>query len=87
MELRQDSCVLGYHVYNEIWTAVLGEVLETEEELQNVTDRYAMAVKKHTGETVGHLPRKISRLCSMFMDQGGDIACVVTGNKRYSSTL
>ena len=30
MELRQDSCIRGYHVYNEIWTAVLGEVLITE---------------------------------------------------------
>ena len=87
MELRQDSCIRGYHVYNEIWTAVLGEVLITERELHNVADRYAVAVKKHSGETVGHLPRKISRLCSIFIDQGGDITCVVTGNRRYSSDL
>ena len=71
----------------EIWTAVLGEVLITERELHNVADCYAVAVKKHSGETVGHLPRKISRLCSMFIDQGGDITCVVTGNRRYSSDL
>ena len=87
MEIRQDSCIRGYHVYNEIWTAVLGEVLLTQRELHNVTDRYAVAVKKHSGETVGHLPRKISRLCSMFIGQGGDITCVVTGNRRYSSDL
>ena len=65
---------------------VLGEVLITERELHNMADRYAVAVKKH-GETVGHLPRIISRLCSMFIDQGGDITCVVTGNRRYSSDL
>ena len=53
-----DSCVRGYHVYDEIWTAVLGEVLITERELHNVADRYAVAVKKHSGETVGHLPKK-----------------------------
>ena len=87
MELRQDSCIRGYHVYNKIYTAVLGEVLETKRELHNVTDCYAVAVKKHSGETVGHLPRKISRLCSMFMDQGGDITCVIIGNRRYSSDL
>ena len=87
MEIHQDSCIRGYHVYNEIWTAVLGEVLLTQRELHNVTDRYAVAVKKHSGETVGHLPRKISRLCSMFIGQGGDITCVVTGNRGYSSDL
>ena len=82
-----DSCVRGYHVYDEIWTAVLGEVLITERELHNVADRYAVAVKKHSGETVGHLPKKILMLCSMFIDKGGDITCVVTGNRRYSSDL
>ena len=87
MELRKDSCIRGYHVYNETWTVVLGEDLLTERELHNVADCYAIAVKKHSGETVGHLPRKISRLCSMFIYQGGEIICVVTGNRRYSSDL
>ena len=87
MKIRQDSCIRGYHVYNEIWTAVLGEVLLTQRELHNVTNCYAVAVKKYSGETVGHLPRKISRLCSMFIGQGGNITCVVTGDRRYSSDL
>ena len=87
MELCQDCCIRGYHIYNEKWTVVLGEVLITERELHNMADRYAIAVKKHSGETVGHLPRKILRLFSMFIDQGGDITCVVTGNRRYSSDL
>ena len=50
-----DSCVRAYHAYNEIWTAVLGEVLITERELHNVANRYTVAVKRHSGETVGHL--------------------------------
>ena len=87
MELCQDSCICGYHVYNEIWTAVFWEVLITERELHNVAYHYAVAVKKHSGETVGNLPRIILRLCSMFIDQGGDITCVVTGSRRYSSDL
>ena len=81
----KSSCIRGFHVYNEIWTAVFGERLFTERELHNVVDRYAVAVTKDSGETVGHLPRKISRLCSMFIEQGGDITCVVVGNRRYSS--
>ena len=82
-----DSCVHGYHVYNKIWTAVLGEVLITERELHKVADHYSVAVKKHSGETVGHLPKKISMFCSMFIDKGGDVTCLVTGNRRYSSDL
>ena len=58
MELCLDSCICGYHVYNEIWTVVLGEVLITERELYNVVDRYAVAMKKYSGETVGQIPRK-----------------------------
>ena len=49
MELHQDSCICGYHVYDEMWTVVLGEVLITERELLNMADRYAVAVKKHSG--------------------------------------
>ena len=54
-----DSCIRGYHVYKEVWTAVFGE-LYTEREISNVIDCYAVAVKKDSGETVGHLPKKIS---------------------------
>ena len=37
----KESCeTSGYYVYNEIWTAVFGEVLFTERELHNVFDRY-----------------------------------------------
>ena len=50
-------------------------------------DADVVAVTKDSGKTVGHLPRKISRLCSMFVEQGGDITCVVMGNRRYSSDL
>ena len=87
MELRVESCIRGYHVYKEMWIAVFGEELYTERELGNVVDRYAIAVKKDSGETVGHLPKKISRMCSMFIQEGGEIMCTVIGNRRYSSDL
>ena len=54
-----NSCVRGYHVYNETWTTIFGEILCTERELHNVVDRYAVAViKADSGETVGHVVRK-----------------------------
>ena len=40
-------------------------------------DRYAVAV--HRGNTiVGHLPRKISTMCSLFIRRGGSISCTVS---------
>ena len=32
---------------------------------------------------VGHVPRRISALCSVFIRRGGTIRCIVNGN-RYS---
>ena len=44
------SCVRGYHVYGEIWTATLGEELFYSPEVGNVVDQYAVAVKKESGK-------------------------------------
>ena len=54
-------CVRGYHVYKEMWEAVIGEVLECHREPTNATDRYAVAVTK-AATIVGHLPRKLSKV-------------------------
>ena len=53
MEFRVQSCVRGFHVYGEHWTAFVGEELTCQREIGNVVDRYAVAVEKATGETVG----------------------------------
>jgi len=44
----------------------LGEQLTCEHEIGNMVDRYAAAVKKDSGETVGHVPRKISECAVPF---------------------
>ena len=36
---------------------------------------------------VGHLPRKISRICTLFIRRGGAIHCRVTGRRKYSTDL
>ena len=38
-------------------------------------------------EVVGHVPRKISFLCTAFIRRGGTIYCTVQGSRRYSSDL
>ena len=75
-ELVVSSCIPGYHISGEMWTAVMGEQLLCEREVRNVVERYAISVKKDLGITVGHFPQKISRVCDMFIQRGGDIIWV-----------
>ena len=36
---------------------------------------------------MGHIPRKLSTMCTLFLQQGGTIACQVNGNRQYSRDL
>ena len=81
-----DSCIRGYHEYRAIWTAAIGESLCCIREPTNTIDRYAVAVIR-SGLVVGHLPKKISRVCSLFLMRGGTIYCIVTNTRRYSADL
>ncbi len=51
-----------------------------------MADRYAVAVLKQ-GTAIGHLPRKISKVCSLFLRRRGSIRCTVTGSRRHPSDL
>ena len=76
-ELR--SCVVeamirGYHEYQSIWKAEIGENLTCIREPGNVRDPYAVAVTKSESSTiVGHVPRKMSAICLLFLRKGGSI--------------
>ena len=48
------SCVCGYHVYNDVWTALSGPVLQCEWGSGNRENPYAVAALKD-GLTVGHV--------------------------------
>ena len=80
------SKIRGYHIYKDIWTAAIGELLLCKREVRNISDPYAVAVVN--GEVVvGHVPRSISTLCSLFLDRGGVITCEVIGPRQYSRDL
>ena len=83
---EKECCVCGYHIYQRVWDAAIGENLTCRQEPTNESDRYAVAVTKD-GTVIGHLPRKVSRVCSLFLRRGGTISCVVTGPRRYSADL
>ena len=42
--LHWDSVIRGHHVYKEIWTPFVGEVLRVEQETHNAQDRFAVAI-------------------------------------------
>ena len=46
----------GHHCYRNYWQPVVGEELNCTHERDNPFDLFAIAIKKSTGETVGHLP-------------------------------
>ena len=77
-----NSMIRGYHKYMMIWSnPIAGEELTCSRELGNSRDPYAIAVKKMIGreeKVVGHVPRRISAICSLFIRRGGNIRCQVT---------
>ena len=80
-EMHMDSCCF--------WNAVVGEELPCQREPTNTVDRYAVAVLS-SGRVVAHLLKKISRICSLFLENIGDIHCItctVHSNHRYSAEL
>ena len=52
-----ESTVMGFHVYQNNWKPVNGEVLETCMEPQNKVDKYAVAVVDNESNVIGHLPK------------------------------
>ena len=81
-----DTVMRGYHVYKEVWTSTLGEKLTCRRESDNFHDRFAVAVIKGS-DIVGHVPKKISSVCSLFLRRSGTITCKVTGNRQHSADL
>ena len=86
-----NSMIRGYHIYKDIWeNPTIGEELCCQREVGNPKDPLTVAViKPIAGENtvIGHVPRIISSLCSLFIRRGGAIKCSVDGNRRYSADL
>ena len=66
-----NSAIRGFHVYKDIWeNPVPGEELLCQREVGNSHDALSVAVLKEIdGENtiIGHIPRKISALCNVFI--------------------
>ena len=44
-------------------------------------------VVQSDGNIVGHISRKISCICMLFICRGGVLNCLITGSRRYSRNL
>ena len=78
-----DNCARGFHIYQDIWTPVIGKELLCEREEGNPNDRYAVSML-NVSTVVGHVPRHIS---TIFLRCGGSISCIITGRRQYSRDL
>ena len=61
----------------DIWTPTTGELhLSCQTEDSNAFDPYAVAIRK-SANVIGHVPRKISAACSLFIQRGGTLTCII----------
>ena len=81
-EIEVLSCMLGYHVYKDRWAAAIGELLTCSREPTNTSVRYTVTMMKE-GMTIGHLPWKIFKVCSIVLRSDGVISCKVTGSRCF----
>ena len=63
--LSLSSMVRGYHKYKVVRVATLGERLLCQREDGNLHYLFSVAMVKN-GYVVGHVPKKISTMCSLF---------------------
>ena len=79
------SAVHGCHVYQDVFTPSTVEKLVAKREFNNTMDKQAVEVVKDD-ETVGHLPRKFSRIVWYFLARSGEISVEVIGRRRCGRT-
>ena len=71
--------VRGHHVYCNVWTPVVNEVLTLKREPDNPVSVHTVALTRN-GEIAGHIPHAIARVVSFFLAREGHSgSCVVTG--------
>ena len=74
-------------MYKRIWSPRTGQVLEASAETGNPEDRHAVIALQQTGEgvTLGHMPRKVSKVSWFFLRHGGCISCEITRRRKRSA--
>ena len=76
----------SFIICKEVWEPMHGQILQCARERSNRFDPFAFSVV-NSEEIVGHVLRKISAACALFLQHHGLIRCEVTGDRRYSKDL
>lgn len=82
------SAVRGFHVYRDVWNPYENEELECRFEKNNIFDMFAIKTCRiENNETVGHLPREISRPTKYLLDRGATVVAKLTATHYRRSPL
>ena len=81
-----ESVIHGHHVYKDIWTPFVGEILNVQQEVHNAEDRFVVTVVKNK-MIIGHAPHEVSCLFWYFIEHDGTITCKVTGHRKHGIGL
>ena len=84
---KYSSAMRGCHYYRNYCQPVVGEELVCMHERDNPFDLFAIAIKKTTGEIVGHLPMKNSRVAKYLMDRGARFTVALSSSQYCVSPL
>ena len=84
--LEYNCCVCGYHIYQHIWEATIGEDMGYHLKPNNCIDWYAVAVVQ-SNTVVEHLPRKLLCIFLLFIRRGSMIQCCEAGRIQYTHDL
>ena len=65
---------VGYHVYKDGWSPVPDQVFSSQYKIGNAHDPLSVKAMK-SRSIIGHSPKKIISMCSMFLRPGAVINC------------
>ena len=76
---------MGHHHFKDVWSPIVGEVLQCYREENNRYDRNAIGVYKRQGVQstllVGRVPRELSSEFARALDRGRSITCTIAGQR------
>lgn len=72
-----NAAIRGYHYYRKYWNPKPGEILICIHEMDNPFDAFAIRTCNREGNTVGHLPRELSRVTKFLMERGAAITAIL----------
>lgn len=81
LSVEVNSYIRGIHAYDRNWKPKVGDALQLRRETDNCKDKFAVAVCKR-GKVKGHVPRRLSRLFSTFLQRdSSEGVAEVTGER------